>query len=61
LSQSISPKLFPFSFALALIFNVNALSEVAMERFVVVDQLRIRDVLQLPLSSDMSFRRKTWV
>ncbi len=31
------PKLFAFGFAVALIFNGNALGEVAMEDFVIVD------------------------
>ncbi len=43
------PKLFPFGFAVALIFNSDAFGEVAMEDFVVIDQVGTGDVLQFPL------------
>ncbi len=51
------PKLFPFGFAVALILNVDTLSEVAVEGFVVVDQVETGDVLQVPLSLVASFER----
>ena len=49
------PELFAFGFAVALILNGDAFGEVAMEGFVVVDQVRTGDVLQFSLCLVTSF------
>ncbi len=50
------PELFTFGFAVALIFNGDAFGEVAMEDFVVVDQVGTGDVLQFSLGLVAGFR-----
>lgn len=55
------PNLFPFGFAVALIFNGDAFGEVAVEGFVVVDQVGTNDVLQIPLSLVASFGRNVGI